>query len=324
MSRLLTVAIPTFNRAQILNQQLAWLADAIRGFESECEVIVSDNCSPDNTQDVIQKWQSIFADRGVIFKANRNPENMGLVKNIAYCINAATSKYIWTVGDDDPIEKNALGFVISKVKENPDVSLIYLNFSGRDKATGKIIGEHWFESDTDAATPDGKAAFGRCLEKSIGSVIFITATVYRTELAQRAIKLWPGSLNNYMGQAFWTGLCAAEGSVIVTKDNYMECTMGVSAWLKDPKHGIKMQYKHIPEVIVKLQEIGYSKRFCQQMILKEFKQVNLKVFLGALRRWPLLTMKIGIPFITLVGKSAFDLSTSKDAKREAVELSYSR
>ena len=44
MQKLLTIAIPTYNRAALLDKQLAWLATAIKGFESECEIIISDNC----------------------------------------------------------------------------------------------------------------------------------------------------------------------------------------------------------------------------------------------------------------------------------------
>ncbi|MFM7386723.1 MAG: trigger factor, partial [Bacteroidota bacterium] len=42
-----------------------------------------------------------------------------------------------------------------------------------------------------------------------------------------------------------------------------------------------------PEVVLKLHENGYSKRFYAQMMVQNFQQVNLKVFLGALRRWPI-------------------------------------
>jgi len=60
VNKLLTIAIPTFNRATLLDRQIAWLAKIIKEFESECEIFISDNCSIDNTQDVIKKWQKIF------------------------------------------------------------------------------------------------------------------------------------------------------------------------------------------------------------------------------------------------------------------------
>jgi abequosyltransferase len=42
MNKLLSIVIPTFNRAHLLEQQLAWLSTVIQGFESECEIIISD------------------------------------------------------------------------------------------------------------------------------------------------------------------------------------------------------------------------------------------------------------------------------------------
>jgi glycosyltransferase involved in cell wall biosynthesis len=60
MNKLLTIAIPTYNRADLLDKQLEWLSQAIKGYESECEIFVSDNCSSDHTQEIIQKWQDIL------------------------------------------------------------------------------------------------------------------------------------------------------------------------------------------------------------------------------------------------------------------------
>ena len=40
--RLLTIAIPTYNRAQLLDRQIEWLSQAIRGYEDDCEVLEKD------------------------------------------------------------------------------------------------------------------------------------------------------------------------------------------------------------------------------------------------------------------------------------------
>ncbi len=55
MNKLLTIAIPTYNRAEYLDKQLGWLAEAIKGYESDCEILVSDNCSTDHNQSIISK-----------------------------------------------------------------------------------------------------------------------------------------------------------------------------------------------------------------------------------------------------------------------------
>ena len=314
MNKLLTIAIPTFNRAQLLDKQLTWLAQAIKGFEDDCEILVSDNSSTDNTQEVIQKWQRTLSN--ITFKSNKNSKNLGAIKNIMYCLNSTATKYVWTIGDDDPIQDRAIAYVISKLKQHEDLSLLFLNFSGRNQITGEpvhpptIVGNRWF--DIDSEDGNGKAIFEHCFSKSIGAVIFLTATVYRTDLVKRALQDWPDAENNWISLAYLAGYCAANGRVIVTKETYLECIVGVSYWQKEPKSALLMQYKHIPEVILKLEKSGYSKQFCRRMLLQNGKEVNLKVFLGALRRWPMSAIKIVVPFLALVSLCAFDVMVSKE------------
>ncbi|TAF06431.1 MAG: glycosyltransferase family 2 protein [Nostocales cyanobacterium] len=318
MNKLLTIAIPTYNRANLLDRQLEWLSKAIKGYESDCEILVSDNCSTDNTQEIIKKWQENL--NNVTFKSNRNIENLGVMKNIIYCLSSATTKYVWTIGDDDPIQERAISYVIDKIKNIENLSLVFLNFSGRNKITGEavhpptIVGNRWFDADTENGQGDGKAIFEYCFTKSVGAVIFLTATIYRTDLVKRALQIWPDAINNWISLAYFAGYCAANGKVIVTKDTYLECIVGVSYWQKEPKSALLMQYKHIPEVIIKLQENGYSQRFYAQMMVHNFQQVNLKVFLGALRRWPVSAIQTVVPFLAIVGISAIEVMAAPEVK----------
>jgi glycosyltransferase involved in cell wall biosynthesis len=325
MRKLLTIAIPTFNRAVLLDKQLTWLADAIKGFESECEILVSDNCSTDNTQDIIKKWQDKLVN--VTFKVNHNSQNIGVLNNISYCLKAAKTKYVWTIGDDDPIQTRAVSYVINKVKQKEDISLIFLNFSGRNKITGEdvhpptIIGNRWFDADAEDGNSDGKAIYEHCFEKSIGAVIFLTATIYRTDFVQQALEYWQEAENNWIFLAYLAGYCAARGSMIVTKETFMECIVGVSYWQKEKKAALLMQYKHTPEVIMKLGEIGYSQLFCRRMIIKNWYDANLKVCLGALRRWPFDTVKIMVPFASLVLASSLPINETKLFEAEVISPS---
>lgn len=317
MNKLLTIAIPTYNRAELLDKQLTWLAQAIIGFESDCEIFVSDNCSTDNTQEVIKKWQNLSH---ITLKSSRNSENIGVMRNIIHCLKSATTKYVWTIGDDDPIQDRAVAYVINKIKKHEDLSLLFLNFSGRNQITGEpvhpptIVGNRWFDVDNEDGTGDGKAIFEHCFSKSVGAVIFLTASVYRTDLVQRALQIWQEAENNWISLAYLAGYCAANGRMIVTKDTYVECIVGVSYWQKEPKSALLMQYKHLSDVLIKLEENGYSKQFCRRMILKNFKEANLKVFLGALRRWPVFAIQTVVPFLALVGMSVFDVLATKELK----------
>ena len=324
MNKLLTIAIPTYNRADLLDKQLTWLSQAIKGFETECEILVSDNCSTDHTQSIINKWENLLQD--ITFKSNKNPENIGVMRNIFHCLSSATTKYVWTIGDDDPIQERAVAYVMDKIKNIDNLSLLFLNFSGRNQITGeavyppKIVGNRWFDADTEDGKGDGKAIFEHCFTKSVGAVIFLTATVYRADLIKRALQIWPTASNNWISLAYLAGYCAANGKVIVTKDVYLECIVGVSYWQKEPKAALLMQYQHIPEVILKLEQVGYSKAYSYRMLLQNYHEVDLKVFLGAMRRWPVSAIKTVIPFLGLASVAVLELIPMREFKVAETEM----
>ncbi|MGC3943258.1 MAG: glycosyltransferase family 2 protein [Chryseolinea sp.] len=305
MPKLLTIAIPTYNRAPLLDKQLAWLANAIKGFEHDLEIFVSDNCSTDNTQDIITKWKSKIS--GVTFNSCRNNENIGVMKNIMNCLTSAQTKYVWAIGDDDPIEDRSIPYVIGKFKQHDDVSLLFLNFSGKHYITGEpmwpssIKGNRWFDIESEDGAKDGKHVFEHCITKSVGAVIFLTATIYRTDLVHNAVHTWPDGVENWMYLAYLAGYCAARGRTIVTKENFLVCMVAVSYWQKEPQSSLLMQFKHLPEVVSKLAETGYSNQFYRAMLLRILKDAKLRVLIGALRRWPASTVRIVFPFLSTVG-----------------------
>ena len=278
MNKLLTIGIPTFNRAQLLEKQLNWLARAIKGYESECEIIISDNCSTDNTWKVIKKWGTAFSQ--ATLKLNRNKSNIGAVRNIAYCINTANGTYVWTISDDDLIYEHSLAYIVKTLKTYPELGLLILNFSKRHVKTNQLIFERCFTVGDDSVSK-GKAIFEKCLEERSGAgVALTTALVYQTDLVQRAIEEWSSGLDNLLVQLYWTGFCAFHASAMVTKGSYLECNSGSHYFTENKKLLLTLRYADAPEVFVKLTELGYSGRLCQQLILKRFPINNPKLFIS--------------------------------------------
>jgi abequosyltransferase len=305
MSKLLTIAIPTFNRAKLLDKQLEWLTHAIQGFESVCEVIVSDNCSTDDTSNVVKKWQSLFP--SITFSYKKNLDNIGAVRNIASCIEAANGEHVWIVSDDDKIFDNSIADIVSALTKYPNLGLMILNFSKSDAKTGHVFEARCFHVDNDEFNSNGTIVFQRCLEESIGGVGLTTALVYRTDLAKRALENWITGLNNMAVQIYWTAYCARYGSALVTKDNYLECVAGTHYFMQNPKLLVTLEYADIPEVMLKLRDIGYSHNFSRKMVLSRFIHFNWKVLFGALRRWPFIATKAAIRYLIYV-ISAFSSS----------------
>ena len=96
-SVLLTIAVPTYNRAQLLNQCLSALA---REFENDnrVEIIVSNNASTDNTVEVVEQHRNAALPGLHYFQ---NEQNLGPDLNIRQCFDKAKGKYVWIFSDDD-------------------------------------------------------------------------------------------------------------------------------------------------------------------------------------------------------------------------------
>jgi glycosyltransferase involved in cell wall biosynthesis len=92
----LSITIPTYNRAAALDRLLANLAEEIEPVRADVEICVSDNCSSDDTQRVLEKWKSRLP-----LSTRMNKTNLGYDRNALRVMKMAKGKYLWHIGDDD-------------------------------------------------------------------------------------------------------------------------------------------------------------------------------------------------------------------------------
>lgn len=301
MAKLLTISIPTYNRARMLAGQFEWFAAEIKGYEAECDLVINDNCSTDDTEQVVAKWTEALGSN-VQVTYNRHQKNIGGMANIVHCLNAATGKFVWSLGDDDPIEKGTLSYLVSILKKHEDLSLVLLNGYGRDTNTGKIIHERWFESDSDEPRTNSAREFQHFLSRNMGGVLFISSAVYKTDVVKKALLTWPDTAKNLASQAYWVAYCAVHGTFIVTPKLYTECAMGIGFTDKDPQWMFKMAFMGIPEVYLKLMGVGFSRRFCFSRMVENFRSVNgWRILFGSFKRWFPFTTKGFIFYLSCVG-----------------------
>lgn len=110
---ILTIAIPTRNRSAFLAQNLLQLKSELQKIESKLvEIIVSDNCSSDETESIVNS--SIKA--GLAVKYIKNPTDIGWGKNFLQCFNMASGRYVLILGDDDFLVDGALYKLINHLK----------------------------------------------------------------------------------------------------------------------------------------------------------------------------------------------------------------
>ncbi|HEY1904098.1 MAG TPA: rhamnosyltransferase [Terracidiphilus sp.] len=117
---LLTIAIPTFNRAIYLRALLSSLHSQLAD-QSSVELLISDNASPDETTAVVEE----FTKRGLTLRYLRNQTNIGPDANFLQCYEEAAGKYVWVFGDDDLILDGGLAIVVSLLeRESPDYMFV--------------------------------------------------------------------------------------------------------------------------------------------------------------------------------------------------------
>ena len=111
-SFLLTIAIPTYNRGESLDQLLLELSVQI-GSDQRIELIVSNNASEDSTASVVAAHQA----RGVNIRYICNESNLGADRNILQCYTEASGEYVWIFSDDDLIEPNTIRRVLGAISK---------------------------------------------------------------------------------------------------------------------------------------------------------------------------------------------------------------
>ena len=115
-SPLVTIAIPTYNRAGTYLPEA--LQSALNQTYSNIEIFVSDNCSSDNTGQLVQR----FADPRIRYI--RHAENIGAPNILNFCINEARGVYLLLLQDDDMIDPDFIEMCMTAVNGNYDVGTI--------------------------------------------------------------------------------------------------------------------------------------------------------------------------------------------------------
>ena len=125
----LTIAIPTYNRLELLKECVKAFVDQIQAIGSKSftiELLVINNASNDGTD----KWlENYFNDKVINSRYVNSPENIGAVPNVIRCIEESRGLYVWIFGDDDFPLPYAVQRILDLINNSgyDDVSLFYMN-----------------------------------------------------------------------------------------------------------------------------------------------------------------------------------------------------
>jgi len=126
-SPILTIGIPTFNRCSALDRtlgELAYQIEAIPG--ARIEVLVSDNCSTDNTEIVVRRW--IDGCSSLAIRHIKNSSNIGFDANCHNLFLHSSANLVWLLSDDDFLQPNAINKVYRMLESAPEIKFAFVNY----------------------------------------------------------------------------------------------------------------------------------------------------------------------------------------------------
>lgn len=120
MKPLISIVIPSHNRTDLLGQAIRSIISE-SGWDSNCELCISDNSEGDETSTFINtKYNS---NPQIVYR--RSLDAPSLDENVNMAISMARGEYVWFFGDDDLIEVNFLAELIKYLKSSaPDIVIL--------------------------------------------------------------------------------------------------------------------------------------------------------------------------------------------------------
>ena len=170
---LLSLCLATYNRARYLDRYLSHHLGALDAAGVDYELVVSDNCSTDETPQILARWAS----RNPRMRVSRQPRNVGAYPNILATLHQARGEAVVSIADDDLAIPEQLIAYARRLAADPALVMIQapwlLMDETRDGAvTGKFYdfeGEQHFE----------KGQFAPCLAFVIQQHVFPECWVMR-------------------------------------------------------------------------------------------------------------------------------------------------
>ncbi len=129
--KMISVVLPVYNGE-------AFISDAIKSVlnqtHNKLELIIVNDCSTDQTADIITEYSSIDKRVRII----TNTINQSLPKSLNIGFDSATGEYLTWTSDDNLYHPEALAEMASILDEHSDIDLVYTDFSRID-SDGELV-----------------------------------------------------------------------------------------------------------------------------------------------------------------------------------------
>lgn len=120
---LLTVVIPTYNRAELLRHTLSMMQDQLKRNSALVKLVVCDNVCTDHTAEVVQDMKT----KGMEIEYIQYKEHVPVGMSIMRSIENAKSKYFLLWSDDDFPAPMMIDIIVDTLQKYPEISTLSFN-----------------------------------------------------------------------------------------------------------------------------------------------------------------------------------------------------
>lgn len=123
---LLSVCIPTYNRAKLFDDALRVLVEQVNDHNSfDVEFVISDNASTDDTLSVVKRIRQAYPQIQLVY--SRHKSTIPRAENYLTATNLAKGEFVYLLSDDDIILPGAIAKIIMEIKNNQGIDAIAPN-----------------------------------------------------------------------------------------------------------------------------------------------------------------------------------------------------
>lgn len=119
---LVSIVVTTYNAAKFVVETLE---SAKQQSYQPIELIVSDDCSTDNSVEICRQWIAANKERFVRTGIITVPQNTGVSANCNRCIKASNAEWVKLIAGDDILLPNCISDNIKFVQENINASIVF-------------------------------------------------------------------------------------------------------------------------------------------------------------------------------------------------------
>ncbi len=123
---LVSIVVITYNSSAYV---LETLESAKEQTYRNLELIVSDDCSTDNTVEICKAWIEKNNDRFVRTELITVGANTGISPNLNRGLYSSKGEWIKFIAGDDMLNKNCIGKFMEEISRNPEIEVLFSNVS---------------------------------------------------------------------------------------------------------------------------------------------------------------------------------------------------